>query len=226
MSKKVGIHICGRHLEARKSEEIMWGKAPDILGEITMAMKTAFDLPEPPAIISFGTGASNKDGTIEADFWAKFTMDNINRLHEFECFKNINIGELRDLLKKVLYLENKSLNTNQEMTNVAQLYREWGIDEMIIVSAPTHLPRCAAEMLSALEAPEYNKLRKNVQFRASEIPYDGCVAADVVVVEPPHRGDDFSPPFYKLVRRIFQVAADKKSEFYNLLEELLAKFKA
>ncbi len=226
MSKRTGIHVHGRHLQAVGAEQIMWGEAPNALGQLTTALLVLLGLPDPPVILSIGTGASKKDGLLEAEFWGKYLLENLNRLPEIKPFQQADVERLRSLLGRIMYLEMTSQNTFEEAQVIARLYREREIDEMIVVSAPTHLSRCMLDVLRVLQAPEYERLRRNVQFRASEVPYSGYGLGDVVVVEPPHRGDDTSPPFFRLVRRMFRVAAEKKKALYESLDRILEEFGA
>ena len=64
----------------------------------------------------------------------------------------------------------------------------------------------------------------------SDTCYEGAHASDVVVIEPPHRGDRDKSldalKFHELVRRTYRVPKERKVDFLKRLEVLLEEYGA
>ena len=226
LNRRVGIHVHGRHLQAVEAEAIMWGRPPHQLGQLTLALRILAEY-QPGEVVSFsiGTGASKKDGLLEAEYWGKMVAYRLSSLKDFAAFRSVDLDDLAVRVATTLFLEKTSQNTVQEAQKLAELGSLLDFTDLVVVSAPTHLSRIVVDVLKVLDSdPGFTKMRENVQFRASDVPYAGCTVGDVVVVEPPHRGDDTSPPLYKLIPRYFRIPADKKHSFYDRFDQLLKEF--
>merc|ERR1719491_1400892 len=97
----------------------------------------------------------------------------------------------------------------------------------LLVSSPTHLPRCLLCACKVIgDEPEL--FAGPIYASPSDTCYEGATASDVVVVEPPHRGDrdkDLdSLKFHELVKRTFRVKPAEKAQFLQELTSLLEKY--
>jgi hypothetical protein len=70
-----------------------------------------------------------------------------------------------------------------------------------IISSPTHIARCMQEACKIQGESKDRSIR--VYAKASETCYANTTPSDVVIVEPPHRGDMPKVPFHQTTRKIF-----------------------
>ena len=98
---------------------------------------------------------------------------------------------------------------------------------VVLVSSPTHLPRCLRDAQAAFAAERWLARPPTVLGGASDTSYSGARAADVAIVEPPHRPDrcaDGGDPrlaLHRLVARALRVPAERRADFGRALHELL-----
>ena len=124
--------------------------------------------------------------------------------------------------------ETASTNTTSEVRAAFDLFSSHGIDRGFLVSSPTHLPRCLACACEAHEqvddAHDGAAFHGAVYASPSETCYESYHASDVVVVEPPHRGDRNKEldeyPFHSQVRRSFKIKPDQKMVRVACVKEL------
>ena len=186
-----------------------------------------------------GTGASkSRDGRFEGRFTLDTLLDRLDRLHEFEPLRRFPLEDLANLVKRIAVAETKSLDTVSEVRAAFALFSQHKVDRGFLVSSPTHLPRCLACACEAHEQVDAEGVSGPVlpppAFHGavyacpSETCYESYHASDVVVVEPPHRGDRDkeldSLPFHAFVRRSFKVEAAKRADFLRRFEGLLCEF--
>ena len=188
MEPKTGILIHGRHLQTAGWVNLVWGRPPDLLGQLPMGVLVA--ALENAMLIALGTGASEIDGKLEAEFTRDYLFDNFHRLSEFTAFLGFDLEHLEARIHNTVRLDTKSQNTRQEVVECARIMAGAGVNRIIRVSAPTRIPRCLLEALVQLpKHRETAELAANVWAVPSHVPYLGRSAADVLVIEPPHRGD-------------------------------------
>ena len=72
--KKSGVLVHGCNLHTYQWKRIVWGKPPDELGRVPKGIFIA--LHEEADVMVFGTGASEKDGLLEADATARLMWIN------------------------------------------------------------------------------------------------------------------------------------------------------
>lgn len=223
---KTAVHCFGRHLQAKAWEAHMWLDG-DRLGQIPTALFAALEYDA--SLLTFGTGASEKEGVKEAEYERAYALEHLEDLTSTLRFGGAVAGKpeidlMTELLVHHTIAETTSKNTVTELQAIGKIYLEKGIERVIAVTNPSHAPRCRRDIDTYWDTPEFHGLRRNTLVLSSEVPFPDATAADTVILEPPHRGDDTSPPFYKLVPRIFKIAAAKKASFYDHFDDLLKRF--
>lgn len=220
-----GILVHGCHLAADGWEHIVWGNPPHELGRLPHAILLAWE--EKAGVVIFGTGASQKDGLLESEFTLKFLWDHFAELAEFDAMKNVPIEEAEKMMRQIAVLDRETQNTDQEVRNGLKIMAEKNCGHAILVSSPTHLPRCLA-CACKVSGAEPDLFTNPIYASPSDTCYEGTSASDIVVVEPPHRGDrdktldEFK--FNDLVKRMFRVSTDRKHEFFGRVTSLLEEF--
>lgn len=217
-TQKVAVHCHGRHLQAVDWHQHMWLSSDGRLGQIPMALYIA--IKEDASLISFGTGASEIDGVKEAVWTRDFALKNLISLMFEKSFKGLSVSTMRPLLEEA-FLDTESQNTAQELRCIYAEYKRRSITKVITVTNPSHGARCRRDLDIHVEDVE---LRRNSYVATSEVPFAGATVADTAILEPPHRGDDKSPPFYRLIPKLFGIASDKKQACHDQLKALLESF--
>lgn len=228
-----GILVHGCHLEADGWEAIVWGDpARNLLGRLPHAALLAWEERHSLRRVVCGTGASQAaDGRTEAEVTIDLLWSRFDRLAEFDAFRSVDLAALCRLLRAVVRAETRSQNTAEEVTSALGAFRSEGVRKAILVSSPTHLPRCLA--CAGRVAEENPGLYDGAVWASpSGTGYQNSQAADLVVVEPPHRGDrdrtlDALPQLHALVRRSFAIGAPQdRARFLVRLDALLSEFGA
>jgi hypothetical protein len=216
------VHGC--HLGAMNWRGIMWGNPPDELGRITKAVSVA--LQEEAAVMVFGTGASELEGKKEGEYTRDYMLEFFPTLGEFSAFKGIDLEKARDLMAAISVVECTSQNTRQEMEAASRIFLEHDVEKVILVSSPTHISRCIRDALVVFHDPRLARLRKHLYAAASDTSYLGGRVDDVVIFEPPHRGDQQAFLTHYVVKRIFKIPEDDMPGFLKDLDVLLTKYNA
>ena len=214
---RTGIICHGRHLFAKNWKAHQFGNPRLGLGQIAKTCKIAHN--EKPAMIIFGTGASEKDGVKEGAYTMNYMLNHFNELESFPQFKGINLNALGGSMALSSFPETDSKNSYEEITNAAGKFKEQGIERVILVSNPDHMPRCLQL------AHKFNQ-KNNSPFEfigaPSDICYDGTTTPSTVMIEAPHRGDDLSPNLAKSIGKYFELDMPDKKEFVKLVGDYLA----
>ena len=153
--------------------------------------------------------------------------ERLNRLGEFEAFSGIPLDQLEQLLRRVVVADVVSKNTIEEVEVGLRVMAEAHCHKAVLVSSPTHLPRCLA-CACRVEAEQPDLFHGSVWASPSDTSYHNFTPGDVVVVEPPHRGDrDLALdrlPFHEMVKRSYRISAEEKEAFLEELDALLNKY--
>jgi len=224
----IGILVHGCHLQADGWESIVWGEPPEQLGRLPHAALLAWEERASLACLCFGTGASQAaDGTLEGEYTLRTLRARVGQLSEFSAFDGVPLDELAALLQSVCVAETVSQNTVQEVREGLTRFALAGCKRAVLVSSPTHLPRCLA-CACAVEEADPNLFDGSVWASPCDTSYKGYDARDVVVVEPPHRGDRDKQldelPFHLMVKRSFGVQGGRREQFLRDFEALLKTY--
>jgi hypothetical protein len=219
------IHGC--HLQAEGWEEIVWGNPiQGRLGRVPYGLEKAEEFDA--QMIIFGTGASEKDGLKEGQYTFNYALAHLSD-YALERSGPPHIAtDVGAWLKKIARLELSSQNTLEEVRNAAKMANDAGIKRLILVSSPEHIMRCHQAALKVLAAePAFTHFLDELYVCASHTHFAGAIVDDVVIIEPPHRGDMPKVPLNQTVKLIFGFLKDPQLafQFDDTLKVLTADFK-
>ena len=229
--QKTGVLVHGYNLNAEGWESVAWGEPPDRTGRVPMGVFVA--LCEQAEVMVFGSGASRKDRLLESEATARLLWDRFDELAAFSIFENYlpelarpdSSGRYKEQIESVLRLDTTSRNTREEIAHAGQVFFDQGVERVILVSSPTHLPRCLRDACTIFEEnKELSRLRHGLYAVPSITGYAGYSAADVAIFEPPHRPDRSGRNISGVVARIHDIPESGRERFVRRLDDLLAEF--
>jgi hypothetical protein len=218
-----GVHVFGRHVDAKDWPKHQIGD-PETkrLGALGKGLLLALECDTP--WLTIGTGASEKDGLKESEYTKKYGLTHPELYLWHPGFQRFNPNYIRETLQGA-HCDTASKNTRQEIEALQQFYLALDLKHLVAVTCPTHASRCAKELWDTLNGQDCaNAFKLQFMLIMADVPFTGSLPRDVVIIEPPHRGDDNSPPFYKLIPRIFKLSAEAKHRFFCQLESLLNQY--
>lgn len=228
---RTAVIVHGLHLQAQNWFEIAFGKLEQgklkkgKLGRIPAGIMAALDYGA--ELVIWSTGASQKDGLLEAEYTHKTAIEHIDVLTTFFEEETLYTpAEVQSVLHERSTFDTTSQNTVEELRNITSFCEGRDIEQLVMVSSPTHMARCFQEYMNVrYERPD---LRLRLALASADTCYKGSVPSDVIIVEPPHRGDRPSVPFHKTVRQIFSLMSseDVALEFNRAFQELIDKYKS
>ncbi|MCY3772781.1 MAG: YdcF family protein [Gemmatimonadetes bacterium] len=230
--RKTGILVHGYNLNAERWESVAWGETPDRLGRVPLGVFVA--LCEQADVMVFGSGASRKNGMLESEATARLLRERFDELVGFSVFEKHlpelkhpdSSGLYRKQIESVLRLDTESQNTREEIAHAGRVFLDRGVERIILVSSPTHLPRCLRDACTIFEeSRELSRLRHGLYAVPSVTGYVGYTAADVAIFEPPHRPDRSGSNISGVVARIHDIPESGRERFVRRLDDLLAEFK-
>lgn len=196
-------------------------------------------------VIVMGSGAScgqfsdgGPDGTPrvlhEAEFTLEFLKLHFDTLQRFPAWKRwltaIDHGgqfrskqaawtSIRDWLLNRIIIDVQSQRTMDELQNAGVIFKDRGIDQVVLVSSPTHLPRVVRDACIVYQdgaEPLFNQ----VLGVPSCTNFPGATANDVMVLEPPHRPDRTPSSVLNPVRRLMRLKAQDVDELRAVADEI------
>ena len=216
---KTAVLIHGCHLEAVGWENIVWGNPREgILGRAPRGLLEAYR--RDAALVIWGTGASQKDGKKESRYTFDYTMGRLGELATIPVSgPTYPVEPLRGFLLSRSALDIETQNTTEEIRAALDLCTQRGIEELYLVSSPTHVARCLQEATKLL-AERGNNHDVLVYATPSDTCFADSTPADVVIVEPPHRGDMPLWQTYRYVRAMFGILRQGSGRFQGFLFDL------
>jgi hypothetical protein len=223
---KTLVLIHGLHLGAKHWEDLAWGDpATGRLGKAAKGIAEAvkFDA----SIIVFGSGASQKGGTYEAQFTYNFALEHLAVL---ATHIGMTPGALKEWLNSRVRMDVNSQNTRDEVHNAFSIARENGIDRIILVSNPWHILRCMQVAFSECAKDTGSlHLLDNLYATASDPIAGEMRIDDIVIIEPPHRPDRPDVPFTITLKGLIPfMTTDRLDVALNLndaLKKVIAEWK-
>lgn len=186
--QRVVVHILGCHVEAKRKngfdwERINWAKGTRE-GRIPHGLHVALE--SSATNLSFGTGASERDGQKEAVIMAQHANRNINDL------LNLVPDEVKWVLRKLRFarLDTETQNTTEEMRSVFDwVQTTWPEEDVhvIFVTSAFHAARATNEAAKVAHERFMDSSVKNVPTYAVSPAYDS--PGETFVFEESHRGD-------------------------------------
>ena len=230
--RKTGVLVHGYNLHAEGWESVAWGAPPDRVGRVPMGVFVA--LCEQAEVMVFGSGASAKDRLLESEATARLLWERFDQLADFSIFRNHlpelsypdSAGRYRERIESLLRLDTASQNTREEIARAGQVFVDQDVERVLLVSSPTHLPRCLRDACTIFEENrKLSRLRHGLYAVPSITGYAGHVPADVAIFEPPHRPDRPGPNISGVVARIHDIPESGRERFARRLDDLLTEFK-
>lgn len=180
METAILIHGC--HLQAKDWENIIWGyPEKGIFGRVPKGLQVAQQ--EDARLVYFGTGASEKEGIKEAQYTYDYCMDMSRHWYSFSK----DPFQLGKKIKERTFIDTESQTTPQEVARCIEMCKERGIEKLILVSSPTHIARCLQSAEKIRAEGDFKGLQ--IVATASDTCFVDSTPADVLIVEPSHRGD-------------------------------------
>ena len=228
--RRTGLICNGRHVGTENWEEIVWGKPP-LLGQLPQLIQVFLTERETAHVtkIIFGTGASKRGDMFEAECMLTLLFENFHRLPEFPQFAYLTENQLAKLrvdLQAVIASDTKSQNTQEEIISAIRHFADIGITRVICVTCPTHAPRCFRDMQAARDRLSGYYFPDGFYVTPSDVHYAHASASDVIVLEPPHRGDtprsfgNFHADTKRLVEIFLHMPEGERQAFLTHIEEV------
>ncbi|MDP4020564.1 MAG: hypothetical protein Q8P58_00775 [Candidatus Adlerbacteria bacterium] len=208
------VLIHGRHLETGAWEKMVWGDPKNgIFGQAASGVRLALKVNA--SVIYWGSGASERDGMKESQYAFAYTVAHGGDLSEFNGSGSYQI---ESMLRGKSFFDLTAQNTEQEIEGALKKCHERGIECLYLVSAPTHISRC---MLLAAQLREQGKADDiDIYASMSDVPYVGYSAEDVVVIEPPQRGDAPKWQTFRYVQAMLGIMRGSETVFTDFLTDL------
>lgn len=244
--RKTGILVHGYNLHAAQWEDVAWGTPPERIGRVPMGVFVA--LSEQADVMVFGSDASEKDGLLESEATARLLWERFDDLAGFRVFKGMETelthppaaDRFRQRIESILHLDRVSKNTRDEIAYAGRVFIDRDVDRVILVSSPTHLPRCLRDACAIYGVDgAMSGLLQELYAAPSVTGYPGYSADDVTIFEPPHRPDRPGHPdrpshpdrpgrpgadMSRVVARVHDVPENKRERFVRRLDDLLQEF--
>ena len=241
--RKTGILVHGYNLHAGQWEDVTWGTPPEQTGRVPMGVLVA--LSEQADVMIFGSGASEKDGLLESEAAARLLWERFDELAGFAVFngrmpewtRSPAAGRFRRRIESILHLDRASKNTRDEIAHAGRVFVDRGVERVILVSSPTHLPRCLRDACAIYRADgDMSGLLRELYAAPSVTAYPGYSADDVAIFEPPHRPDRPGRPHHtdqpdrpgsdisRVVARVHDIPDNERDRFVRRLDDLLKEF--
>jgi len=231
---KIGIHVHGRHMQAKEWESLMMGTGGRLGTLPRLVLEILKRGPENIGLITIGTGASKRDGTVESICMRNHLFENLTSILDIPVIKDHprikteeDILTVSALLIQKVFCDTITKNTAEEIRSAAKLFDEVGCTEIYHVSCASHSPRCH---LATLIAKEEGVIPADQTWYpvADQMTYAGTKIGDTVVLEKPHRGDDptmgadVSVP--EVVRGLLTLKPDERLDCLRQLKEIINSY--
>lgn len=220
----IAVLVHGYHLEALGWESIVWGNPKEgMFGSIPRGVVEAYK--NGAVKIFWGTGASEKGGIKESQYIYNFALSHIEELADL-C--GCDPAELRTFIEERSYIDLKAQNTVEELKECFDMCLREDIPRIIIIPIATHASRSVKVALSTIFAdPAYTGFHHSVYLAPADTSFSGSSPDDVVVVEPPHRGDQPKWQTFRYMKAVFEIQKKGESTFVSFLSDfgaLLEKY--
>lgn len=215
-------------------EELVWGQPEQgLMGTLPKLVQLLLieDTNEPITDILMYTGPSRKDGLNEGEYSKKYLLDHFDQLKNFPqlqpLLENLTEEQLSGLKKQLddhIHTKEQLVNSADEVVNAARYFEEHGIKKVYQLAVASHAPRCI--QLQALV--RYRHQIPSDQFWytiVADTTFAGTAPNDVIVAEPPHRGDDpafgIHPSITDLLKRYYGLPNEARQPFLKAVESAL-----
>lgn len=213
------------------------------MGRVPQALLMALQLNA--EVIVIGSGASVREFVDsdpektrrvlrEAEFTLEFLKLHFDSLKNFPAWKHwlTSAGQtphfqsdeaawdsIKERLLDRIIIDVDAQKTIDELKNAGLIFSQRGIDQVVLVTSPTHLPRVVRDACVAYQDGE-EPLFSRVLGVPSCTNFPGATADDVMVLEPPHRPDRTPSGVLNPVRRLMRLQSQDVDELRAVAEEL------
>ena len=203
----LAVLVHGLHVDSKDWDHLVWGRPLEgLLGRAAQGIVEA--VRQNADLIVWGTGASERGGLKESQYTfnlARMRADQLTRITQ----KYWRTSSLVRYLDRVSVVDTTTQNTAQEAEAAVRLCMERGIDSLMLVSTPSHVPRCFRDAQAAKKRLRASKLR--IYATAADTYYPDEEMNDVVILEVPHRPDRAAPSFAAIAKRLFPFYRDQSA---------------
>jgi len=218
---KTAILVHGYHLAANGWDIVEWG-IPPLKGRIPKALELI--MLENPEIVVFGSGASvSPCGKFtEGEYIMRELVNSFDtKLQHYFPDNKVSLKYWKHKIYDIARTDTTSTCTVEELQFMRTVVQIYNIEKLILVSSPSHLPRCIRDAHTVFSDCKCLKVLCGV---SSDTCYPETTAKDVVIIEPPHRKDRGWASIHKTASKILQVPGEKHEEFRLRLEDLLTEY--
>lgn len=218
---RTAVLIHGLHVDSKDWEHLVWGDPR--AGQLGRAARGIVEAANSYArLIFWGTGASQKDGLKESEYTKRLALSRLDELmSHIHTFTDVEV--LRQYVESVSFTDTVTQNTAQEAKAALVRCREIDIEQMTMVSTPSHLPRCFRDARKAAK-----ELGMTIKLYATDADtfYPDEEMNDVVILEVPHRPDRAAPSFAAIAKRLFAFYGNPElaDELARAWSELMDRF--
>jgi hypothetical protein len=212
------VLIHGYHLLADGWEGLVWNKPESgMWGSIPRGVVEAWR--QKAEVIFWGTGAgSEKDGVRESQFIFNLALSRVEILARL-C--GTDTETLRTFLTERSHVDTDAKNTVEEVTAFFDICLTKNISNVIIVAIATHAPRSLKTALSIAQGNErYHVFQHALYVAPADTSFNDTTVNDVVIAEPPHRGDQPKWQTYRYLMAAFSILKQGEGVFEKFLLEL------
>lgn len=231
---KMGVLLHVYNLYSEDWERLVWGDpGRDELG--VGAKLFEYLLTEPADVLVYTiiyNGPSSKLGMTEGEYTLQFLRDKQHAVADFPKLKSLydraSSKQREAFAKRVAEIRvgEPIADTYDEIHHAAAYFQALGVKQIVHIAAATHAPRCI-QLQTKVREDGFIPPEQLWSTIASDRPFAGRRANDVVVVEPPHRADDpllhYSPTLASLVRRYYGLTPAGKKQFIADVEASLTR---
>src|SRR3989344_579935 len=198
MCMRTAILIHGYFLSLPVWKEVMWGNPKEGLwGVIPKAIQLAES--EDAKFIFWCSGIPVQGGRNISPNALEFAIARATELLGCESMTDFNVQKL----VQKSYLDATVLNTREEIINAAVEFEKRGIERIFLVAPPKHIFRAHWEALAHQAAGYMEGIE--ICAVASGINLPNTTVEDVVIIEPPHRGDQPLWQTHKYARAVIDI---------------------
>lgn len=186
---RTAILLHNLHPLAKEWHNDMWGNPSEKkLGRVPKALGLLRQFEAELLIIGGASIEHPETGMNLAEHLARYIERRWDELVLFEEFAGWHLTNLNDRFASARDVSLCANNTREEIAGALAMCAGRGISQLILVSSPSHTPRCLRDADSLrLENPAWRKI--NVLAASSDAYYEGSSPDQTVIIERPHRGD-------------------------------------
>ena len=186
---RTAILLHNLHPLAKEWNNDMWGDpSAKKLGRIPKALALLRQFEAELLIMGGASIEHPESGMNLAEHLARYIERRWDELSLFEEFAGWHLTNLNDRFASARDVSLSANNTREEIAGALGMCAVRGINQLVLVSSPSHTPRCLRDADSLrLENPAWRRI--DVLAASSDAYYAGGDADQTVIIERPHRGD-------------------------------------